>query len=359
MSTASNSAACGIEVRTGTRVGLVLERRGGTWSGYLCWQFDPDELLAAAKPLPAPSGRGPVALVVGGEFGDVRLIALDARGRTLAYGKGGGRAGLVSICPGKERLAELAYTETGTTLVIRNTRTLRILGRHLVTLPGGRYAQRLACENGSGTAVILFARRPSGSAAGSALYRVASGRVGAIWKGAAHDAAITSTVVYLSAGIRAKNLLRVDLRGHRVSQLADLPDATTSLALNKSGTLLAGIQARQDRSAQVVYVDLRSASGKVATARFPANQGQAQVFWLASGRLVFVPAFGNTVRVLDKSLRTRSRIRWTAATAVLSGSRLFGTDASTALLRAELPSGPTRIVRRLPGRPTLIVATAR
>ena len=59
VSTASNSAACGIEVRTGTRVGLVVERRGGTWSGYLCWQFDPDELLAAAKPLPAPNGRGP------------------------------------------------------------------------------------------------------------------------------------------------------------------------------------------------------------------------------------------------------------------------------------------------------------
>ena len=36
--------------------------------------------------------------------------ALDARGRTLAYGRGGGRSGLVSVCPGGGALAELAYT---------------------------------------------------------------------------------------------------------------------------------------------------------------------------------------------------------------------------------------------------------
>ena len=115
VSTASNGAACGLEAPVGTRVGLVLERRGGAWHGYLCWQFAPEELLAAALPLPPPNGRGPVALIVGGEFGDVRLMALDARGRTLAYGRGGGRAGLVSVCPGKLRLAELAYTGSGTT----------------------------------------------------------------------------------------------------------------------------------------------------------------------------------------------------------------------------------------------------
>ena len=357
--TASNGAACGIEAPVGTRVGLVLERRDGAWHGHLCWQFDPHELLAAANPLPAPSGRGPVALVVGGEFGDVRLIALDAQGRTLAYGKGGGRAGLVSICPGKQRLTELAYTGAGATLVVRATRTLRIVGRRQLHLPRQRYAQRLRCQVRSGAAAIVFARGPTGTPAGSALYRVGLGRIAEIWRGSGYDAAITPTRAYVSAGIRGKTLLAVDLRGSPVRKLAELPAATTSLALNRTGTLLAGVQIRTDRSARVVRVDLGRTRAKVSTARIPANEDLAQVFWLPADRLLFVPAYGTTARVLDAALRTRSRFRWTAATAALSGSEMFGIDISLALFRAELPSGPMRVVRRLPGRPTLVVATAR
>ena len=356
--TAAHGAGCGLEAPIGTRVGLVLERRGGAWHGHLCWQFDPGELLAAAFPLPPPSGRGPVALVVGGEFGDVRLIALDARGRTLAYGRGGGRAGLVSMCPGNARLTEIAYTGTATMLVVRMTRTLRIVARGQLRLPGQRYAQRLRCQERSGGAVLVFARGPTDTPARSALYRVELGRIAEIWRGSAYDAAITSTAAYLSAGIRGKSLLRVDLRGPEVRKLAVLPDATTSLALNSTGTLLAGIQIRMDRSARVVRVDLSRTRAKISTARLPANEGLGQVFWLPSGRLLFAPAYGTTARLLDASLRTRSRFLWTAAAAALAGSQMFGTDISVALFRAELPSGPMRVVRHLPGRPTLIVAAA-
>ena len=354
--TAANSAGCGLEAPVGTRVGLVLERRGGAWYGYLCWQFDPSGLLAAALPLPPPNGRGPVAFVVGGEFGDVRLIALDARGRTLAYGKGGGRAGLVSVCPGKERIVELAYTGTGTTLVVRTTRTLRVVDRRQLRLPGQRYAQRVRCQERSGAAVVAFTRGPTGTPARSALYLVELGRIAEIWRGSAYDAAITPTAAYVSAGSKGTTLLRVDLRGRPVRKVAELPDATTSLALNGTGTQLAGIQIRTDRSARVVRVDLGRTGAKVSTARFPANEGLAQVFWLSSGRLLFVPAYGTTARLLDAALRTRSRFRWTAATAALAGSQMFGTDISLALFRAELPSGPMHVIRRLPGRPTLIVA---
>ena len=354
--TASNSAACGIELQSGTRVGLVLDRRGRAWQGYLCSQFDPEELLAAALPLPAPNGQGPVALVVGGEFGDVRLLALDASGRTLAYGRGGGRAGLVSICPGRRRLVELAYIRPGTMLVARETRTLRIVSRERLRLPGERYAQRLSCHHRTGSNVVVFARGPSGdSGAGSALFRVAHGRVSEIWTGAAHDAAITSTTAYLSGGLTGTNLVRVDLNGRRVRRLATLPGPTTALAVNRTGTLFAGIHARLDRSAQVVRVDLRGEN--VRTVRLPADVGQAQVFWLPGERLLFVPAYGSSARVLDASLRTRSEFRWRATSAAVVGSRLHGIDISVALFRASLPSGPQRVARRLPGRPQLIVAT--
>ena len=61
--TARDSAGCGLELPVGTRTGLVLERREGAWHGHLCAQFAPADLLAAAKPLPAPNGSGPVALL--------------------------------------------------------------------------------------------------------------------------------------------------------------------------------------------------------------------------------------------------------------------------------------------------------
>jgi hypothetical protein len=358
--TASNGAACGIEAPIGTRAGLVLDRRGGAWNGHLCWQFDADELLTAALPLPPPNGRGQVALIAGGEFGDVRLLALDANGRTLAYGRGGGRTGLVSVCPGRQRIAELAYTGQGTVVVIRRTRTLRILRRQALVLPGRRYAQRLSCGDRTGTSVVVFARGPSGdSPAKSALYDVRAGRLHAIWNGAAFDAALTPSNAFLSAGLRGRNLLRVDLTTGSARVLATLPGPLTALQVNAAATLLAGVETRVDRSAQVVRFDLREARAKITTARLPAEEGLAQVFWLPGGRLLFAPTYGRTARVLDESLRTRSRFGWSALSAAVAANELFGTDLSLALYRADLPSGPQRVARSLPGRTHVLVSATR
>jgi hypothetical protein len=355
--TAANGAACGIEVPVGTRVGLVLDRRGGSWRGSLCWQSDPEELLAAALPLPPPSGRGPVALVLGGEFGDVRLLALDARGRTLAYGRGGGRTGLVSVCPGGGLLAELAYTGPRTVLVVRRTSNLRVVRRQSVRLPGGREAQRLHCVDPGGAQVVVFARGPSGdSPARSALYRLQRLGMAAFWNGSAFDAAFTTSHAFLSAGRQARSLVRIELGTGRVRALASLPSPAATLAVDRSGTLVAGVQTRLDRRSDVVRVDLRGVRPRIATARLPADEGQAQVFWLPKGRLLFAPAYGSTARVLDDSLRTRSSFRWRALSSAVVGNRFFGTDLSLALYRAELPSGPQRIARRLPGRTNVIVS---
>lgn len=354
--TASNSAACGLELQPDTRVGLALDRRGGTWHGHLCTQFDPEELLAAALPLPAPNGRGPVALVVGGEFGDVRLIALDARGRTLAYGRGGGRAGLISVCPGRQRLLELAFVGSGTTLVVRQLPTLRIVRRHATTLPGSRHPTVLACRSRPGTSAVVFARGPGDSPAKAALYRLRNGRRTALWSGAAFDAGFSSSAAYLSAGMTGRSLLRIDLDDGRANIVATLPGPTTSLAVNRSGTALAGVHSRIAAPSQVVRIDLRRRPGRVAVARL-AREVSGQVFWLRGGRSLFVPAYGGSAaRVLDDALRTRSHFRWTAGMAALADGVLFGTDHTRALFSAELPSGPQRVVRRLPGRPSVIVA---
>lgn len=111
VATANNGAACGIETSVGRRIGLFLVREGGKWFGHLCWQVEPEDLLAAAS-LPAPHGRGSVALFVGGRFGPARTLALDAKGRTLAYGMGVGKVREFSACPGGRRVAELVALGT-------------------------------------------------------------------------------------------------------------------------------------------------------------------------------------------------------------------------------------------------------
>jgi hypothetical protein len=41
-----DSAACGLELPVGERVGLLLDREGVTWHGSLCGQVDPSAFLA-------------------------------------------------------------------------------------------------------------------------------------------------------------------------------------------------------------------------------------------------------------------------------------------------------------------------
>ena len=131
--TASSGAACGIETSVGRRIGLFLEREGDGWFGHLCWQVEPEDLLAAAA-LPAPNGRGPVALFMGGRFGPARTLALDANGRTLAYGMGAGEVLDFSVCPGASRVAELVELDTGDIVAIRELPTLRLVRRQQLRL---------------------------------------------------------------------------------------------------------------------------------------------------------------------------------------------------------------------------------
>ena len=47
---AAAGASCGLEVRVGQRVGILLLEEGGTWTSSLCAQTEPDLLLAFAAP---------------------------------------------------------------------------------------------------------------------------------------------------------------------------------------------------------------------------------------------------------------------------------------------------------------------
>jgi hypothetical protein len=144
---AMSGASCGLEVRIGQEIGLFLSRDGDRWRSVLCWQVSPAALRETLRPLPAPDGRGPVRYLVGGQFSGARLRALDARGRTLGYGRGGGAAELVSVCPRGRRSAEVVAGMTQR-VAVRDIRTLTNL-REVPVAKGVRVTE-LFCRDGQG-----------------------------------------------------------------------------------------------------------------------------------------------------------------------------------------------------------------
>ena len=164
---ASNGAACGLETTIGARIGLFLERRAGRWTSSLCWQVSPDDLLAAAQPLPPPNGRGPATLLVAGRFGPARLLALDDRGRTLAYGRGAGTILLISVCPGARRMAELVQRDDGRRRRHPRAPRLALVRQRPIVPPVGRSVRRRAPLRDAGrapAACVPFEREPAAGA---------------------------------------------------------------------------------------------------------------------------------------------------------------------------------------------------
>ena len=106
---AASGASCGFEVPAGQAIGVLLDGHSGTWKSGL-GQIEPGN-CAAAAPLPAPNGQPPAAMVVGGTFGEARLLALDRHARTLAYGFGAGRTTHLSVCPGGNRILEAVHDD--------------------------------------------------------------------------------------------------------------------------------------------------------------------------------------------------------------------------------------------------------
>ena len=68
--TVRSTATCGLDVRVGQRVGLLLEQRGREWTSGLCAQFPP----AALKRLPA-TGRVAAAVSAPEPDGGARRVA--------------------------------------------------------------------------------------------------------------------------------------------------------------------------------------------------------------------------------------------------------------------------------------------
>jgi hypothetical protein len=120
---------CAIGAVEGERTAYVIyEYEPGRYFSTTCSSIDPVQLRMEARPLPPPVVGGPPAFIVGGAFGEVRTIALDASGRTVAYGRGEGTVEDLEICPGGRRLVERVLGDDGeSTIAVRALPSLRTM----------------------------------------------------------------------------------------------------------------------------------------------------------------------------------------------------------------------------------------
>lgn len=344
-----SGASCGLEVPVGERVGLLLRREGTGWRASLCDQIDPAQLVAAARPLPPPNGRGALAFLVGGKLGNVRTLGLDSRGRTLAYGRGRGETLLLSTCPGRRRVVEYASEPLarGARLIgVRELRTFRLVRerRHRAGAHGS--VASIACLDRAGARIGVFetAEVPEVAA------RLLVGRR-VVWRGRATAVTFAGSSAYLAVGARGTTLVRVHLGSGRSERLARLPANTTSLRAGPRGRV-AGVvySAPVGRDAPPSRVVLYDPASRVTVRTTALGQSSVtgDLGW-SRGRLVFLPDWGvDSARVYDSRLRLVARFRgWLAGESVVRDGRAYGLARGT-LVTATLPRGPVRVVRRFP-----------
>jgi hypothetical protein len=376
---AASGVSCGFEVPPGEPTGVLLDGDNGTWRSGLCGQIKPEELRTAAAPLPAPDGQPPAALVVGGGFGEARLLALDRHARTLGYGYGAGDTTQLSVCPDGNRILELVRDHPKPSrLALRELPDLRLVWeRPLPRQPPSVYVDAVRCLGGDGSAYVFASNGgdPRWSPRAT-LLRVSPTTTIVLYRGTARSIAFGPEVAYLNEGRWGERIGRIDLRSGQVTPVLTGPRYMTRLALRPDGVAVAtqvwgddlvrpGQNTRNTRPAQAVVVDLHSSPPRVCTTTLgSADQAETgrpvwgTMVWLTFDRVGFFPADHAVPRatIFDTSLRRLGGIdQWAAATTIVVGDGIVGLGQGK-LTVAELPNGPARVLQQFQSPQTFALA---
>lgn len=338
---AAYGAACGFEVPTGKRIGILLRLQGdGDWTGGLCTQIDPDVLIAAAQPLPVPDGDGPIRMIVGGNFGEARILALDEQGRTLGYGYGEGDVLAVSMCPGMERFVEAVSHDGIGFLGVRETATLDVVRE--VPLITGRFPSidQVAClsEDGAVLGAVTIRRGET------AVHVVRGDRDRVAFEAGRARAWFQRKRAY---AVVASSLVRVALWGGDDRVVAAVPSGLSALSVSRDERHVGGVRYGGSRSghppSEVVVV--RADDG--AARRFSLrgwNDG-GDVHWVDNRTLAYLPGGGDDDRAHVLQLPRLERVGgfrgWYTGTSFVRNGCAGGVGWGT-MFAACLPDGPVR-----------------
>jgi hypothetical protein len=349
---ASNGASCGLEVEFGRRIGLFLDvADDGAWVSGLCSQIDPDVLLQAAQPLPAPDGVGPVRYVVGGNLGENRLMALDRKGRTLAYGLGDGYARDVDVCPGATRVLEAVTWGRRAQLVVRELPSLDVVRTITLATTRRPWLPHAECLSANGNRLLAVERHK----AEYWVHQVTGTTDRVAWHGHVRDLAIQDGHAYVIDGLE---LFDVHLRDGRLEPLAPIPAHVQGITISPDGTRIAGfVFGRFEGTTQTPsrVVSVRIADGQ--TKGFEVGvYAMGEVAWVNAGTIAYLPGGSDDQHAWLLDADTMRSVGgfdgWYAADSVVVGGSAFGIGWGQ-LARAGLVVGDVRLVRGFDGPETL------
>lgn len=327
-------SSCAFDWKVGQRVGAFLHRTRGRWTTSLCSLSTAAELERATRPYPRAVGRGRVALLAGGNFGDARLMALDPSGRILGYGFGQGAVRRISVCPGGRVAAELLDRGRRRTLVaVRSLESLEVVS----TADVPRHTTELACADAAGATLyaggIDYGGRPARGRA--EVHRVTGATHTRVVSRPAEQLVLGPGAAYLWSGGR---ILAVAFGDGSERTLVRMGQAHHIVPSPSGGHL-----AVQGLDGRLRLVDL--AGGAVRSRELRDAWAFA---WLGPDRLL--ARVGEAAVVLDVSLRRQRRYEFARAfgQAPLEDG-VFGMDRYR-LVRLDLESGQTGTAARLPDR---------
>lgn len=335
----SDGAACGVELDAGDRLGLLLSGRRRPWELGLGSLISRRDLIRGTAPFPRPNGSGPVALLVGGTYGKATLLALDRRGRTLAYGflpPGGPMA----VCPGSARFVR---AERGGLRVYR-TRDLRPVGRRAAPR---EEIDSLRCLDPAGSAIAGFVRGDVDQSGRSRLFVSGAGGFRTLSRGRATDADLAAGRAVV---VDRRRILSVGYADGMVRELACAPRLTTSLAVSPDGRHAAGQFSPGDQARTRLFV-IDLATGRLHSAALRSPNLFGAVHWLDATRFTYVNGGGDAESNLTFDARLRRLARapgWGSRGEAVLGPALFSIDFGGRLWQAAPPSAAGRLVRRLP-----------
>jgi hypothetical protein len=345
---AISGTSCGLSASEGKTMGLFLERDGGEWRSGLCYQVDPVALRKAAAPLPPPSGEGPARFIVGTDHGDVRTLALDAKGRVVRYGFGDGVVVDLDLCPGSDVVAELVSGVDPerwwmATVARRELHSLNVRDEFSVEVsprrPGRQYAVRahdIKCLDPRGDQLVLSAS--SGASSHSRLFRIDGAKPTLLFDGSGVIAPLgTLDRSFVATGPQRNNLASIDLRSGQRSEMTKIIGKTNQILVNEAGTHVAGQAGRRT----LFVAELRT--GK--TERGPWH---GPLSWIDDERLMTV---GHTTRVYDLSLKVVDTWKIAPPRDVVVDGVFYG--ANGGLLESSTGDGaPVELIAKLPTETT-------
>jgi hypothetical protein len=294
--TSSSGASCGLEVADGARVGLFLMLTDeGVWTSGLCSQIEPDELLRAAEPLPEPDGVGPVRLIVGGNFGEARVMSLDRRGRTLAYGAGEGDVYDIDVCPGEQRMVEsVSHGDVGS-LVVRDVDTLAIVRKVRVVETRFPSVYLVDCVDAEAERLVAI-----DDVRGNVRIHVVDGtQVDTVFEGSGRSWGSALGPGYAEVVLRGGRFGRVDLETGGFEPIVQLPSHADAARLSPDGRWVAAVRyggaLPGEPPSDIVLIPVDGGATVSHPLEFWNDGGRVE--WQSDGRLLFLPAGEDVERI--------------------------------------------------------------